>query len=332
MKRKPAPAGMEAMMHTAAATAENGVVPARKKPRAQGTPRGSRFHRKGEGRAAVLFLAPAVIGFVVFYLIPIVRGIHMSFTDWNLLEDAKWVGWDNYARLLSDDTFLNSIKVTVIYVLVNISTQTILGLGIAFLMQKVSQSTLVRSVLLLPWLVPNVTIAAITLFILDPTVGLLNHLIGFIGVGPISFYGNPDIAIYTVALVNSWRNMGYTGLLLFAGMQTIPCMIYEAAETEGASTWQTFRHVTLPLLRPILVMVVVVSMIGSFQIFDTVSVATSGGPGNSTRVIYLYIYEKAFEQFDMGYASAMAVVLMLALVVITIIQLRLARSNESDMN
>ena len=268
----------------------------------------------------------------MFYLVPIVRGFQMSLTDWNLLEDPRWVGFDNYARLLEDATFINAIKVTVIYVVVNITTQTILGLLIAMLMMRVSQSTLIRSTLLLPWLIPNVTIAAITLFVLDPTVGLLNHLIGFLGVGPISFYGDSSIAIYTVALVNSWRNMGYTGLLLFAGMQTIPKMIYEAAEVEGASTWQTFRHITVPLLRPILVMVVVVSMIGSFQIFDTVSVATSGGPGNSTRVIYLYIYEKAFQQFDMGYASAMAVVLMVTLVVLTLIQLKLARSSESDMD
>lgn len=306
---------------------------------AQPSPRGAERtsgkaprRRRSDARAAALYLAPAVFGFVVFYLVPIVRGFQMSLTDWNLLEDARWVGFDNYARLLEDATFINAIKVTVIYVVVNITTQTILGLLIAMLMMRVSQSTLIRSTLLLPWLIPNVTIAAITLFVLDPTVGLLNHLIGFLGVGPISFYGDSSIAIYTVALVNSWRNMGYTGLLLFAGMQTIPKMIYEAAEVEGASTWQTFRHITVPLLRPILVMVVVVSMIGSFQIFDTVSVATSGGPGNSTRVIYLYIYEKAFQQFDMGYASAMAVVLMVTLVVLTLIQLKLARSSESDMD
>ncbi|PIN50908.1 sugar ABC transporter permease [Trueperella pyogenes] len=291
-----------------------------------------RRHRKSDARAAAVFLAPAVIGFVVFYLVPIVRGFKMSLTDWNLLEEAKWVGFDNYARLLEDETFINAVKVTVIYVVVNITTQTILGLLIAMLMMRVSQSTLIRSTLLLPWLIPNVTIAAITLFVLDPTVGLLNHFLSFIEVGPISFYGDSSIAIYTVALVNSWRNMGYTGLLLFAGMQTIPKMIYESAEVEGASTWQTFRLITVPLLRPILVMVVVVSMIGSFQIFDTVSVATSGGPGNSTRVIYLYIYEKAFQQFDMGYASAMAVVLMLALVILTLFQLKLARSSESDMD
>ncbi|MCI6573690.1 MAG: sugar ABC transporter permease [Actinomycetaceae bacterium] len=297
----------------------------------RGTPVGSKARRRRDARAALFFLLPSVLGFVIFYLWPIIQGIRMSFTDWNLLEEAHWVGFENYTRMFHDDTFLNAIKVTVIYVVVNITTQMILGLVIAVLMQRVSKSVLVRSTLLLPWLVPNVTIAAITLFILDPTVGLLNHVIGYLGVGPISFYGNSDLAIYTVALVNSWRNMGYTGLLLFAGMQTIPTMLYEAAETEGASAWQTFRYVTLPLLRPILVMVMVVSMIGSFQIFDTVSVATSGGPGNSTRVIYLYIYQKAFEQFDMGYASAMAVVLMLVLVVATLIQLTLARSNESDM-
>ncbi|WP_341828528.1 sugar ABC transporter permease [Trueperella pyogenes] len=293
---------------------------------------GSRRRRKSDARAAAVFLAPAVIGFVIFYLVPIVRGFKMSLTDQNLLEEAKWVGFDNYVRLLEDETFINAVKVTVIYVVVNITTQTVLGLLIAMLMMRVSQSTLIRSTLLLPWLIPNVTIAAITLFVLDPTVGLLNHLLSFIEVGPISFYGDSSIAIYTVALVNSWRNMGYTGLLLFAGMQTIPKMIYESAEVEGASTWQTFRLITVPLLRPILVMVVVVSMIGSFQIFDTVSVATSGGPGNSTRVIYLYIYEKAFQQFDMGYASAMAVVLMLALVILTLFQLKLARSSESDMD
>ncbi|WP_249338392.1 carbohydrate ABC transporter permease, partial [Trueperella pyogenes] len=182
---------------------------------------GSRRRRKSDARAAAVFLAPAVIGFVIFYLVPIVRGFKMSLTDWNLLEEAKWVGFDNYVRLLEDETFINAVKVTVIYVVVNITTQTVLGLLIAMLMMRVSQSTLIRSTLLLPWLIPNVTIAAITLFVLDPTVGLLNHLLSFIEVGPISFYGDSSIAIYTVALVNSWRNMGYTGLLLFAGMQTI---------------------------------------------------------------------------------------------------------------
>ncbi|MBM7825170.1 multiple sugar transport system permease protein [Arcanobacterium pluranimalium] len=288
--------------------------------------------QRREKIVAMGFIAPAIIGFIVFYFIPMLRGIQISFTNWDLLTDPQWVGFNNYRTLMTDRTFLSALGTTAIYVMVNITTQTIAGLGIAVLMQRISQSTVVRSLLLVPWLVPNVTIAVITLFILDPNVGLLNHALSYLGVGPISFYGNPDLAIYTVALVNSWRNMGYTALLIFAGMQTIPKMVYEAAEMDGASAWRTMRSITLPLLRPVLVMVVIVSMIGSFQIFDTVAVATKGGPVGSTRVIYFYIYEKAFQQGQMGYAAAMAVVLLIIILFMTLLQLRLTRAAETDLD
>ena len=284
-----------------------------------------------EKRAGYLFIAPAVIGFLVFYLVPMIRGLAISFTDWDLISPAKFVGFANYQKLLSDHHFAHALVVTVIYVLVNITTQTIAGLGIAVLMQRISKSSLVRSLLLIPWLVPNVTIAVITLFLLDPNVGLVNHLLTLVHSEPIAFYGNPDIAIFTVALVNSWRNMGYTALLIFAGMQIVPNMIYDAAQIDGASTTRSFFSITLPLIRPILVMVIVVSMIGSFQIFDTVAVATKGGPLDSTRVIYFYIYEKAFQQGQMGYAAAMAVVLLIIILVMTLVQLRLTKASESDL-
>ncbi|RAX19004.1 MULTISPECIES: carbohydrate ABC transporter permease [unclassified Actinomyces] len=280
---------------------------------------------------AYAYLAPALIGFLVFFLIPMARGLQISLTDWDLITQPRFVGLSNYRRLLADENFLHSLVITATYVLVNITTQTAAGLGIALLMQRISHSTLVRSLLLVPWLVPNVTIAVITLFVLDPNVGLLNHLLGGVGVGPIAFYGNPDLAIVTVALVNSWRNMGYTALLIFAGMQTVPRMVYEAAELDGSSTARTLWSITLPLIRPVLVMVVVVSMIGSFQIFDTVAVATKGGPVGATRVIYFYIYEKAFQQGQMGYAAAMAVVLLAIILVMTLIQLRASRAAESDL-
>lgn len=288
--------------------------------------------KRGDGLTALLFLLPVLLGYAIFYFWPMIRGIQISFTDWNLLSEPKWVGLANYRALMHDKVFGNALVVTITYVLVNIVTQTLLGLGIAVLMQRISQSVVIRSLLLVPWLIPNVTIAVITLFILDPNVGSMNHLLSYIAVDPISFYGNGDIAIYTIALVNSWRNMGYTALLLFAGMQTIPRMVTEAAIMDGASAWRQFRSITLPLLRPILVMVIVVSMIGSFQIFDTVSVATKGGPGNSTRVIYFYIYQKAFQQFDMGYAAAMAVVLLFMLLILSALQMRVLRADSSDLD
>lgn len=323
---------MTAAKHQKTRASLDSYPPAQEKAhRPDGSVARSSHLKLAEIRAGYLFIAPAVIGFLIFYLIPMVRGLAISFTDWDLISPAKFVGFANYQKLLSDQHFSHALVVTVIYVLVNITTQTIAGLGIAVLMQRISQSSFIRSLLLIPWLVPNVTIAVITLFLLDPNVGLVNHFLTMLHTEPIAFYGNPDIAIFTVALVNSWRNMGYTALLIFAGMQIVPKMIYDAAEIDGASTSRSFFSITLPLIRPILVMVVIVSMIGSFQIFDTVAVATKGGPLDSTRVIYFYIYEKAFQQGQMGYAAAMAVVLLIIILVMTLAQLRLTKATESDL-
>ena len=304
----------------------------RRDPESRERPPGRRRWRSSDGPTAALYLLPAVVGFAVFYAWPMIRGIGISLTDWNLLTEARWVGLDNYAALFQDPLFWNALRVTAIYVVVNITTQMALGLTIALLMQRLRIGLAARSAILLPWLIPNVTIAIVTLFMLDPNVGFVNHVLEFVGARTQSFYGSSDLAIFTVALVNSWRNMGYTALLFYAGIQTISPSVYEAAALDGASYLRTFRSVTLPLLRPITALVLVVSMIGSFQIFDTVAVATSGGPGNSTRVVYYYIYQKAFEQFDMGYGAAMAVVLFAIIFIFSLVQLRALRATESDGN
>jgi multiple sugar transport system permease protein len=282
----------------------------------------------------MLYLAPAFVGFAVFYAWPLLRGIPIRFTDWNLLSPAEWIGGANYAKLATDPMFWNALKVTAIYVVVNIGSQMILGLAIAVLMQRLKIRTATQSAILLPWLIPNVTVAIVTLFMLDPNVGFVNEVLEFIGARTHSFYGSSDLAIFTIALVNTWRNMGYTGLLFYAGIQTISPDLYEAAAIDGASRWRSFWSVTLPMLRPITALILVVSMIGSFQIYDTVAVATNptGGPGNATRVIYLYIYQKAFEQFDMGYGAAMAVILFALIFTFSLIQLRALRAGESDVN
>jgi multiple sugar transport system permease protein len=178
--------------------------------------------------------------------------------------------------------------------------------------------------------VPNVAVATISLFMLDRTVGVVNHLLTDLHLPAQYFYQSPHEAIATVALVNTWRNVGYTALLLFAGMQTIPKYLYEAAAIDGASEWRIFRSITLPLLRPILALVLTVSVIGSFQIYDTVSVAYQT-PLPQAYVLYYYIYTAAFGELRMGYASAMAVVLFAILAVFTFIQLRLLRASRSDL-
>jgi multiple sugar transport system permease protein len=285
----------------------------------------------GDLKVAMIFLAPATLGFVVFYIWPTLRGAYLSFTEYSLLSAPDFNGLANYERMVQDSFFWNALVVTVEYVVINIGIQTVLAVGIAMLMYRLTQSITVRAVILLPYLVANVVVALVWYWMLDFQVGIVNQGLTWVGIDPVAFFGESQWAIPTIAGINIWRHMGYTALLVFAGLQMIPKYVYEAAEVDGSTEWKTFWRITLPLLRPVLVMVLVVTMIGSFQIFDTVAVTTQGGPINATRVIYYYIYERAFTRFDFGYASAMALVLFAILAVISLVQLRLLRAKESDL-
>ncbi len=293
---------------------------------------------KGETRAAWLFLLPSLIGFVVFYAYPALRGFWLSFTDFDLLRnDGDFVGLRNYQALLSDTLFWNALWITFKYVIINIGIQTVLALAIAVLMHRLTQSVVVRSIILVPWLIPNVVLAVLWMWMLDPSLGIVNEWLDAIGIGAQGFLGSEGQVIPTIAGINIWRNMGYTALLLFGGLVMIPKSYYEAAAIDGASEWRMFRTITLPLLRPVLALVLVVTVIGSFQVFDTVQIATGGiggtpgGPANSSRVMYLYIFQQAFEFNALGYASALSVALILLLVVVAAFQLRMLRAGESDL-
>jgi multiple sugar transport system permease protein len=220
----------------------------------------------------------------------------------------------------------------VLYVVINIGVQTVLALLIAVLMQRLTQNTWLRSLVLTPYLVSNVVAAIVFLWLLDSQLGIVNLILQGIGFDPIAFWANEKWVIPTIALVNVWRHMGYTALLLFAGLQSIPEQLYEAARTEGAGEWQLFRRITLPLLRPILALVLIMSIIGSFQVFDTVSVTTQGGPSDASKVLQMYIYENAFGQYQFGYASALSVALLVILMVITFAQYFLTRAGQSDLD
>jgi multiple sugar transport system permease protein len=287
-------------------------------------------NRRGSGRVALLFILPSLVGFLIFYVTPLIRGIYQSFTQYSILQPPQFIGLANYSALLHDPVFWNALKVTAEYVAINISTQMAGALGIAVLMERLTRSIFVRCALVFPWLVPNVAVATISLFMLDRTVGVVNHLLTDLHLPPQYFYQSPHEAIATVALVNTWRNVGYTALLLFAGMQLIPKHLYEAAAIDGAGEWRIFRSITLPLLRPILALVLTVSVIGSFQIYDTVSVVYQT-PLPQAYVLYYYIYNAAFGELRMGYASAMAVILFIILAAFTFAQLKLLRASRSDL-
>jgi multiple sugar transport system permease protein len=275
--------------------------------------------------AGLLFILPSLIGFIAFYAVPAIRGVTISFTNWDLLTPAKPVGLQNYVKLLNDPVFWNSLKVTVYYVLLNIPLQTVLALIIAVMMSRLTKSIAIRSIIILPWLMPGVVVGLLWLWLLDPTIGIVNVVLRAIGVGTIPFLSLPQYAMPSIAMINIWQYVGYTALLLFAGLQSIPGSVYEAASMDGASEVQMFTKVTVPLLRPVLVFVLVTSVIGSFQIFDTVAITTKGGPVNATKVLNYYIYEQAFSRFNMGYATAISMVLFLILIFISMAQMRLMR-------
>ncbi|GAA4051965.1 sugar ABC transporter permease [Nonomuraea soli] len=289
---------------------------------------------RGDGRLALVFLAPALVGFGVFYLYPAARGAWFSMTDWNMLSEPGFVGLDNYERLVADPLFWNALKVTGAYVLMSVAVQMGVGLLLAAVLHRLTRSLLIRTLLVVPWLVPGVTTALLWMWLLDANLGFVNHLLVGMGQPNQGFLTSPDLALPSVSLINSWSGTGYTALLLYAGMLLIPRQIYEASAIDGAGELRLFFGVTLPLLRPILAFVLVVSLISAVQLFDTVAVATNpaGGPVNATRVIYFYIYQRAFTNFQMGYASAMALTLVLILGVLTFIQMRLLRASTSDLS
>lgn len=287
---------------------------------------------RGQLGVAVLFLAPAMVGFFTFYLRPTVLGFWNSFTDKELLRpQSEFVGLENYQDIIHDDVFWNALFVTLQYVAINIGIQTVFAIGIAWVLDRLSGSTLVRTLVLTPWLMSNVVVALLFLWILDFRLGVMNNFLETIGVSPQPFFSSEAWAIPTIALINVWRHMGYTALLLFAGLQTIPGSVKEAALVDGCTEWQRFRRVILPLLRPVLAVVLVITVIGSFQIYDTIDVTTGGGPVNASRVIYIYIFDQAFGRRNFGYASAMAMVLFLILAVVTVLQMKFLRADESDL-
>jgi multiple sugar transport system permease protein len=285
-----------------------------------------------ETLVAWLFILPSLIGLIVFVLIPSFRGLLLSFTNSDLLTRADFVGIANYQKLINDPQFWSSMRITLGYVLLNIPFQTVIALTLAVLLTRLTQSNIVRGIVLLPYLLPTVMVTMIWLTLFDYDFGPINGLLHFLGIPKISFLGQTNI-MPSLAWINTWRYTGFVTLLFFAGLQAIPKELYEAAKIDGANEVQSFRDITLPLLRPVTVFVLVTSVVGSFQVWDSVAVATnpSGGPGSASRVIFWYITNLAFTQFNIGYAATVAVALFVIILVIAVVQLWYFRADKSDL-
>ena len=262
-------------------------------------------------------LAPSLFGVVAFMLLPMLVVLWLSLHRWDLLRPMEYVGLHNWQSVLTDPSFGTSLVVTVSFVALVVPTQTLLGLAAAALLSRgLPGSGIFRTLYVLPWICAPLAIAVLWRWILAPTDGAVSALLG----RQIGWLTDPTLALPVVSAVVVWTNVGYVTLFFLGGILNIPEDIHNAARTDGATTWQRFRHITLPMLRPTLFFVLVTGIISAAQVFDTVYALTGGGPQNRTDLLAHRIYAEAFGAAAVGRAAVMAVVLFVLLVGVTIVQ------------
>ena len=266
----------------------------------------------------------------VLRLEPIARTFVLSFYDWHLIRPLKpFVGFANYRDLLQDDNFLLALKNTTLFAVFVVGASVVLGLALAVLLAGNLRGTAAyQAIYFLPVIIPMVPMAIAWKWIFDARYGILNYLLSWFGVRPIGWLTSPDVAMWAIIIMSVWKVLGYNMVLLLVGLKNIPAEFYEAASIDGAAGWAMFRRITLPLLKPILLFVIVISTINAYNVFTQVYVMTTGSqaaPGAPLRVLVFDIYQNGFQFFKMGYASAEAVVLTLIILALTLIQFRVIR-------
>jgi multiple sugar transport system permease protein len=276
--------------------------------------------RKPAGRRTVtgyIFIAPFILGFVLWFLIPALTSLWLVFQNWNMIAPAKFIGFDNFKRIVSDSLFWQSLKVTTVYTIVSVPLSLALAFLLALLLNaKVRGIAVFRTLYYLPSIVPAVANAVLWAWILNSEFGLLNVLLRTIGLPKILWLQEPEWALPALILMSLW-GLGGAMVIFLAGLQGIPNEFYEAAEIDGAGPWAKLWSVTVPLMSPVTFFNLVMGIIGTFQIFTAGYLITNGGPQNATLFYVLYLYRNGFLYLDMGYAAALAWVLFFIIMMLT---------------
>lgn len=273
-----------------------------------------------------LFILPNLVLLLVFVLIPIVFTFGMSFAKWQGLglQPQAWVGLQNYVDMAGDDVAVTAFRNTLLYSLGTVVPLLAMGLGVAMILDsRLRGRTFFRVISYLPVVISWVAASVIWQLIFVNPGGILNVLIGYVGIPPQLWTNDPTLALPSIMFLTFWKGLGFYVLIFLAGLQTIPPSVYEAAVIDGATRGQLLRMITLPLLRPTTLFALVIGIVGSFEIFVPVLLMTGGGPGYASMVLVMAVYRAAFQLFQMGYASAIAVVLFLATLVISLLQFKL---------
>jgi multiple sugar transport system permease protein len=282
--------------------------------------------------AYVVLLAPALIAIALFFFVPVLAAFVLSFTDFDIyalgnIGVARFVGFRNYLQLFQDPLFWQALRNTIYFLLVGGPLSIAVSLGTALLLNAklVRLKALFRFLYFAPVVTTLVAVAVVWRFIYHPRFGILNFLLSLIGINPVDWLGDPHWAMPAIILLAVWKGFGYNMIIFIAGLQNIPTSLYEAASIDGAGGWHRFRYITLPMLAPTTLFITVITMIGYFQLFAEPYVMTQGGPLNSTLSIVLLMYQQGFRWWNMGYSAAVAFVLFLLILLVSLVQNRLQR-------
>lgn len=288
--------------------------------------------RRGQRRRQILvayaFLAPSLIIFLIFRDLPAIGSLVLGFFKWSLLDTPRFVGLANYAQLVHDAIFWKTLGNTLAYTIMVVPVDIIIALFLALLVnQRLPGMRIFRSAYFIPVVTATAIVAIVWQWLYGP-YGAINSILHALGLSTVNWLSDPRFALPAIAIMAIWQHVGFNMLIFLAGLQSIPVEMAEAARMDGAGRWSSFIQVILPLLRPVFVLVVILTTIGSFQVFDSAYVMTSGGPFYATTTLVLYAYQQAFNQFSMGYAGAITFVLFLIILVISLLQHLVLKGDE----
>jgi multiple sugar transport system permease protein len=289
----------------------------------------SRFNEK----VGYLFILPSLLLLVVFLLVPLLFSLYLSFTDWNspAIKSVPFIGLANYSFMMGDLRFWNALKNTLYYTVLYVPLGMLVSLVLALILNGAIKGTNVfRALFFMPVISSWVAVSVIWITLLDPTAGVLNYLLQVLGLPGVNWLSDPNTAMIAIVIIAVWKGAGFSMVIWLAGLKAIPRTLYEAALIDGASRWRQFRSVTLPLLAPTTFFLTITGIIGSFQVFSPVYVITKGGPLNATDVVVFRIYQRAFQEFKMGYASALSWLLFAIIFVLTVVQFTTNRRRGGD--
>jgi ABC-type sugar transport system permease subunit len=268
-----------------------------------------------------LMVSPYLLFVLVFVVFPVLFCLFLTFHKWNIIAPMQFAGMDNYSRLFQDRLFWKAIGNTLKFLLLHIPLQLIISLSLAWLLNhKIRAVSFFRASFFMPVIVSGVVVTILWQQLLGYDTGLINKLLMSIGLNKVGWLVDPDMAIYSIAVMATWKNVGLYVILFLVGLQTVPPQYYEASELDGASRWQQFYHITLPMINPTIFMVVILSTIGGFSLFIEPYIMTGGGPLNTTLSAVLYIYKQAFQYYNMGYSATLGFFYAIMIMTVVVLQ------------